>query len=178
LVDRNGTETDALVLKGATNSTPFSVSKTIDLAGGNNSIQSGNYIVRGDNNNIGLGVKSGLIIGDNNSVPSQPPFDLSLTGITGSSNSYDKIIIVGDGITPNENTSIFVGKYKISGEDGIKLNEVYLTDGGLDEVMRINKTNLIDKLDGTFNNVRNYEGDSKARPIIDGGDLQSQTYPM
>jgi len=178
LTDRDGNETRALVIKGATTATPFSISRTLDLGGGNNSIGSGNYIVRGDNNNVGLGVKSGLILGDYNSVPSQPPFDLSLTGITGSSNSYDKVIIVGDGITPNENTSIFVGKFKISGEDGIKLNEVYLIDGGLDEVMKINKTNLIDKMDGTFNNVRNYEGDSKARPIIDGGDLQSQDYPM
>jgi hypothetical protein len=30
------------------------------------------------------------------------------------------------------------------------------------------KTNLIDIIDGTFNSVRNYGGDSKLRPIISG----------
>jgi hypothetical protein len=39
--------------------------------------------------------------------------------------------------------------------------------------MNEGKTNLIDILDGSFNSVRNYGGDSKLRPIISGanGDL-------
>lgn len=178
LVDREGNDTENLILKGSTSTTPFSMDKTLDLLKDNNSVNSPGYIIRGDNNNVGLGIKSGLIIGDNNSIPAQSPFDISLTGITGSSNSYDKIIIVGDGLTPNENTSVYVGKYKISGEYGISYNLVYITDGGLDDVMQIDKTNLIDKLDGGDNNVRNYGGDSKTRVFLDGGNLNSETYPM
>ena len=39
--------------------------------------------------------------------------------------------------------------------------------------MKINKTNLIDIIDGTEDSVRNYGGDSKSRPIIDGGNSNS-----
>ena len=45
----------------------------------------------------------------------------------------------------------------------------YIIDGGACEVMNVAKTNLIDVIDGGFNSVRNYGGDSKARPILDGG---------
>jgi hypothetical protein len=177
IFDRDGQRTSNIVLKGGANGTPASVDRTLDMMKDNNSYDSGGYIIRGDNNNVGLGIKSGLIIGDGNSVPSQAP-PLTASGTTGSTNVYDKIIIVGDGITPNENMAVFVGDYKVSGTDGFVYNAVYLIDGGENQVMQINKTNLIDKLDGTFNNVRNYEGDSKARPIIDGGNLQSLTYPF
>lgn len=172
IYDREGEQTSNIVLKGGSNSAPSSVDRTLDMMKDNNSVDSPGYIVRGDNNNVGSGVKSGLIIGDGNSIPSQTAI-ITQSGTTGSSQTYDKIIIVGDGITPNEETSVFVGSWKLSGTDGIVYNKVYLIDGGENQVMQINKTNLIDKVDGTFNNVRNYEGDSKARPIIDGGDISA-----
>ena len=39
---------------------------------------------------------------------------------------------------------------------------------GLNTVMNDAKTNLIDIIDGGFNSVRNFGGESKLRPIIDG----------
>ena len=172
IFDRNGEATSNIVLKGGANGTAASVDRTMAMMKNNNAVESPGYIIRGNNNNVGGGIMSGMIIGDNNSIPSQSPFPTS-SGTTGSTNTYDKIIVVGDNITPNENTSIYVGNWKLSSIDGLVFNTFYLTDGGEDEVMKINKTNLIDIIDGTEDSVRNYGGDSKSRPIIDGGNSNS-----
>ena len=76
-------------------------------------------------------------------------------------------IVIGDGITPTECNSITIGSLIIT-EDGFRQTIPTIIDGGLDEVMRINKTNLIDIIDGGFESVRELGGDSKSRPIIDG----------
>jgi hypothetical protein len=172
IFDRNGEATSNIVLKGGANGTAASVDRTMAMMKNNNAVESPGYIIRGNNNNVGGGIMSGMIIGDNNSIPSQSPFPTS-SGTTGSTNTYDKIIVVGDNITPNENTSIYVGNWKLSSIDGLVYNTFYLTDGGENDVMKINKTNLIDIIDGTEDSVRNYGGDSKSRPIIDGGNSNS-----
>ena len=76
-------------------------------------------------------------------------------------------IVIGDGITPTECNSITIGSLVIT-EDGFRQTTPSIIDGGLDEVMKINKTNLIDIIDGGFDSVREFGGDSKNRPIIDG----------
>ena len=59
---------------------------------------------------------------------------------------------------------------KISGKE-MSEAEFYswLIDGGLNETMNVSKTNFIDIVDGGVNSVRNFDGDSKLRPIIDDG---------
>lgn len=100
---------------------------------------------------IGEGVRNANVIGDNTSV------------VTDKKN----VLIVGDNITASEDGVIYLEKLKITNE-GIQNTAVYVIDGGLNEVMKVNKTNLIDLLDGGINSVRNFGGDSKLRPIIDG----------
>jgi hypothetical protein len=92
-----------------------------------------------------------MIIGTNNSIPA---------GVTNA-------LVIGDGIDFPTSNSLVVGDIKIS-SDGIGYYYVYLIDGGYETVMYEGKTNLIDIIDGTFESVRNYGGDSKLRPIISG----------
>ena len=79
---------------------------------------------------------------------------------------FTNVLVVGNNISPTEDNSIVVGDLLIT-SDGLKWNNVYLIDGGLNEVMNPSKTNLIDIIDGGLNSVRNFGGDSKLRPIID-----------
>jgi hypothetical protein len=76
-------------------------------------------------------------------------------------------LVIGDGITSTTPNSIQIGNLIFS-EDGITDTQIPIIDGGYNEVMRVNKTNLIDVIDGGFNSVLNFGGDSKLRPIIDG----------
>ena len=104
------------------------------------------------NNYVGDNIKSGLILGDGSSI------------LSGGKNQ----LIIGDGITSSKDNSITIGTLVIT-ENGItQPTTTPIIDGGLNEVMRINKTNLIDIIDGGLNSVRREGGDSKARPIIDG----------
>jgi len=106
-------------------------------------------------NNYGPKAATGQvsIIGDNNS------FGLSASNT----------LIIGDGIFGNEPDTIYLGDIKIN-SDGINNIGLVIIDGGVDEVMNIDKTNLIDIVDGGIDAVRNLGGDSKQRPIIDGND--------
>jgi hypothetical protein len=108
-------------------------------------------LVKGENNYVDAGASNSIIVGTNNSIPS---------GVTNS-------MVIGDNISNPTSNSLIVGDIKIS-SDGIGYYYVYLIDGGLDTVMDEGKTNLIDIIDGTYNSVRNYGGDSKLRPIISG----------
>lgn len=77
-------------------------------------------------------------------------------------------IVVGDNIQTTESNSIYIGNVRID-EDGQIINDkTYIIDSGEDTVMAVNKTNLIDIIDGGVDSVRNYGGDNKTRPIIDG----------
>lgn len=112
----------------------------------------GSSFIRGVENYIADGAGPSIVIGDNNSV----------------NGGVDNAIIIGDGITADESNTIYLGNVKITEDGYIVPNKYYVIDGGEDEVMRVNKTNLIDVIDGTVDAIRNYGGDSKERPIIDG----------
>lgn len=127
---------------------PFEMMKNLNI------INSDTVIVRGESNYVDYGATNSLILGNNNSIPS---------GITNS-------LVIGDNITNPPSNSLIVGDIKIT-SDGIGYYYVYLIDGGYETVMYDGKTNLIDLLDGGFQSVRNYGGDSKLRPIIDGSGL-------
>jgi hypothetical protein len=130
-------------------SIPFNrpVSSLKDL----NAINSPNIQVQGKNNFVPSGVEAGIILGNNNTI--RPDFS--------------NVLVVGNNISPTEDNSILVGDLLIT-TDGIRWNTPYIIDGGLNEVMNVSKTNLIDIIDGGYNSVRNFGGDSKLRPIIDG----------
>jgi hypothetical protein len=124
---------------------PFEMMKNLNI------INSDTVLVKGENNYVDAGASNSIIVGTNNSIPS---------GVTNS-------MVIGDNISNPTSNSLIVGDIKIS-SDGIGYYYVYLIDGGLDTVMDEGKTNLIDIIDGTYNSVRNYGGDSKLRPIISG----------
>jgi len=124
---------------------PFEMLKNLNV------INSDTVIVKGENNFVEQGASNSMIIGTNNSIPS---------GVTNS-------LVIGDGIDFPTSNSLVVGDIKIS-SDGIGYYYVYFIDGGFETVMYDGKTNLIDIIDGTFESVRNYGGDSKLRPIISG----------
>jgi hypothetical protein len=124
---------------------PFEMLKNLNV------INSDTVIVKGENNFVEQGASNSMIIGTNNSIPS---------GVTNA-------VIIGEGIDSPTSNSLIVGDIKIS-SDGIGYYYVYKIDGGFETVMDEGKTNLIDIIDGTFESVRNYGGDSKLRPIISG----------
>jgi hypothetical protein len=105
----------------------------------------------GRNNYVPAGSKSRMIIGDNSTISKN---------VTGS-------IVIGSGITANESGAIYFGDMKITQDGNILAAGIVIIDGGEDEVFNFDKTNLIDIVDGTIDDVRNPGGDSKARPIID-----------
>ena len=140
-----------LIIQGGSNITPNQTTMTEKQNQDGNTNNSPGVIIRGQNNYVGENVKSSFIMGSNSTIPSDGK----------------NRIVIGDNITSNKDNSITIGNLEIS-EDGFKNLIPPIIDGGVDEVMRINKTNLIDIIDGGFNSVRNYDGDSKDRPIIDG----------
>jgi len=124
---------------------PFEMLKNLNV------INSDTVLVKGENNFVEQGASNSMIIGTNNSIPA---------GVTNS-------LVIGEGIDQPTSNSLIVGDIKIS-SDGIGYYYVYKIDGGFETVMDEGKTNLIDIIDGTFESVRNYGGDSKLRPIISG----------
>ena len=106
---------------------------------------------QGYNNFIGQGSKNGLVIGSNNTI---------IPGV-------ENVLVIGSGQTPTQSNSLLVGDLLIT-TDGIQNATVYTIDAGLNTVMNDAKTNFIDIIDGGFNSVRNFGGESKLRPIIDG----------
>jgi hypothetical protein len=143
-------EVDGIVVLGGSSTGVSTNPLPGDQIVGNNTVGSTGVIVRGDRNNIDLGVGSGVVVGNNNSV---------LTGV-------ENVVVIGSGITATESNTLYVGDTIKINENGVKKTN-YIIDGGENEVMRVDKTNPIDILDGGFNSVRNYGGFSKERPIID-----------
>jgi len=127
---------------------PFEMLKNLNV------INSDTVIVRGEANYVDQGASNSMIIGSYNSIPA---------GVTNA-------MIIGEGIDLPTSNSLIVGDIKIS-SDGIGYYYVYKIDGGFETVMDEGKTNLIDIIDGTFESVRNYGGDSKLRPIIAGANF-------
>lgn len=128
---------------------PIPASKNTDL----NTLNSPGIQVQGQNNYASGRSNGGLIIGSNNSITTD----------------YTNVLIIGDNITPTKPNSLIIGNLLIN-EDGIGSNVPVIIDSGLNTVMFDGKTNYIDLVDGSINSVRNFGGDSKARPIIDGSE--------
>ena len=143
-------------LEGA-NTTGIGISPTpnpegpVSLSYDSNTINALGARVFGNNNYIPDNSNTGLIIGDNNS-----------------GSNAENAIIIGNGINARENNTVYIGNIKIDEDGIISGNGLIYLDGGQDVVFEVTKTNFIDVVDGGEDAVRNYGGDSKARPTIDG----------
>lgn len=135
------------------NNTTTSELRPVDQNKNNNSINSPDSIILGSNVYVPPRSVNVSVIGDN--VVVNPNIKNSL--------------VIGDNNIGQYSESIVVGDILIN-TDGIQYANPYKIDAGENEVMRVSKTNLIDKLDGGQNSVRNFGGDSKLRPIIDGSE--------
>jgi hypothetical protein len=113
----------------------------------------------GSNNYVPNGSKGGIILGSNSSLG------------RGSTNS----VIIGDNITGTEDNTLYLGNFKINQYGNILASGLNIIDGGEDVVFYPMKTNPIEIVDGTKDNVRNPGGSSYARPVIDGNLLNPNT---
>jgi hypothetical protein len=129
---------------------PFELSKNQNI------INSNTAIVKGTSNYVDSSADNVIVLGDGNSVNS------------GTINA----LIIGNNRDSITSDSIVVGNIVIN-SDGLSYYYPTITDAGYETTMYLGKTNLIDIIDGTYESVRNYGGDSKARPIIDGSEKQS-----
>lgn len=140
---------------GSFNNAPVYTNKPVEQNKNNQSIDSPDVINLGFNNFVPKGSENVILVGSNNSTNS---------GVTNT-------IVVGDNIQATKPNTITVNNVLINGEDlSLQWANVYIIDGGKNEVMNYGKTNLIDIVDGGINSVRDFGGDSKARPIIDGSE--------
>ena len=121
----------------------------------NNSYNTPKTTIIGSSNYTSEESGNSLIIGDNNS------------------SIGDNTLIIGDNITANQE-GVYIGNVVINGDGLIASTTPYIIDGGEGEVIRLSRINLIDKLDGTINSVRNTGGDSKLRPIIMNSNFGTQ----
>jgi hypothetical protein len=132
----------------------------VSLQKNNNSINRPGVSVLGRNNYVPQDAEKAFILGNDNTM---------LPGIKDS-------VIIGNNITATDFGTIYLGDIKIDQTGNITTSRNLVIDGGEDIVFPVNKTNLIDILDGSNDSVRNRGGDSKARPIIDGSG-NSRTEP-
>jgi hypothetical protein len=133
------------------NTSPVYSNRPVDQNKNNNSVNSPDNIVLGSNVYVPTRTNNVISIGDNVNV--RP--------------DVRNAIVIGDGNFGDYSNAIVVGDILIT-TDGIQYANPYLIDAGENTVMNVAKTNFIDLVDGGFNSVRNYDGDSKLRPIIDG----------
>lgn len=118
----------------------------------NNTINSLGVKVSGKGNYVPADSKGGFIIGNNSTIQK----------------NVEGAVVIGDGITATESGTIYIGEIKIGQDGNIYFTGNVIIDGGQDVVFPFDKTNLIDIVDGGIDSVRNFGGDSKARPIISG----------
>lgn len=149
----SGVGNGRIVIKptGGYNNSPVYQEKPVEQFKNNNSINSPDIQVLGSGNYVPLNIKSISILGDNNVV----------------SPDVRNALVIGDNTFVRDDNSLVVGDLLIN-TDGIQYANPYIIDAGENDVMNDAKTNFIDVVDGGFNSVRNFGGDSKARPIIDG----------
>ena len=114
----------------------------------NNDIKSPSLVLGFNNTNV----NGGVIVGSNNTIGP----------------NTQNVVVIGNNIYADENgTLYFEGGYFNSNGEFIK-STFYIIEGGEDEVLYVMKENLIDVVDGTEDAIRNFGGDSKERPVIDG----------
>lgn len=130
----------------------------IELSKNNNSINRPGVSVLGRGNYIPEDAERAFVLGNNNTM---------IPGVKDS-------VIIGDNIRAIDHGTIYLGDVKIDQTGNITTSRNLIIDGGEDIVFPVNKTNLIDIVDGSIESVRNRGGDSKARPIIDGSGNERQ----
>lgn len=118
----------------------------------NNSSNSSGTRVYGRGNYIQPGSETRLVMGNNNTV----------------GKSTKNSIVIGDGISATESGTLYLGNIKLNQDGNLIPSGINIIDGVADDVFPFDKTNIIDIVDGSYDDVRNPGGDSKARPIIDG----------
>jgi hypothetical protein len=136
---------------GGYNNSPVWQQKPVEQFKNNNSVNSPDIQVLGVGNYVPLNIKNAMIMGDNNVI----------------SPEIKNAMVIGDNTFVREDNSLVIGDLLIN-SDGLQYANPYIIDAGENDVMNEGKTNLIDVIDGGFNSVRNFGGDSKLRPIIDG----------
>ena len=136
---------------GGYNNSPVWQQKPVEQYKNNNSVNSPDVQVLGVGNYVPLNIKNAMIMGDNNVI----------------SPEVKNAMVIGDNTFVREDNSLVIGDLLIN-SDGLQYANPYIIDAGENDVMNEGKTNLIDVIDGGFNSVRNFGGDSKLRPIIDG----------
>jgi hypothetical protein len=133
------------------NISPVYSNRPVDLNKNNNSVNSLDTVILGSNVYVPTNINNVITIGNN--IVVNP--DVS------------NAIVIGDNISVDCSDSVTVGCVTYTNE-GMYHSQPYVIDGGEDTVMNIEKTNLIDVIDGGFNSVRNYDGDSKLRVFVEG----------
>lgn len=153
---KSGVGTDAIKkATGGFNNAPVYTNKPVEQNKNNQSIDTPDVVNLGFNNYVPKGSDNVILIGNDNST------------VGGVSN----VLVIGDNNQPTTSNSAIINNIIIKGDDlSLAWANVYIIDGGENDVMNYNKTNLIDILDGGLNSVRDFGGDSKARPIIDGSE--------
>ena len=131
---------------------PFEMNKNQNI------INSNTVVVKGSSNFVDSSAENVLVMGDGNSV----------------NENTRNALIIGNDHNSIESDSIVVGNLVLN-SDGFRWYYPTITEAGYETVMYVGKTNLIDIIDGTYQSVRNYGGDSKLRPIIDGSEQQPAT---
>jgi hypothetical protein len=131
---------------------PFEMNKNQNI------INSNTVVVKGTSNFVDSTAENVLVMGDGNSV----------------NENTRNALIIGNDHNSIESDSIVVGNLVLN-SDGFRWYYPTITEAGYETVMYVGKTNLIDIIDGTYQSVRNYGGDSKLRPIIDGSEQQPDT---
>jgi hypothetical protein len=132
--------------------------RPFELRKNQNIINSNTVVVKGSSNFVDSSAENVLVMGDGNSVNADTR----------------NALIIGNDHNSIESDSIVVGNLVLN-SDGFRWYYPTITEAGYETVMYVGKTNLIDIIDGTYQSVRNYGGDSKLRPIIDGSDQQPAT---
>ncbi len=130
------------------------------------------------NSKNGSNITYGTLSRGNNQYITEPGIRLALgNNIMANSGGVTGSIAIGDNIDILEPHTIYTETFKIN-KDGVVSNEIVIIDGGLNQrSYPFDKIDLIDIVDGSLNQVRQWEGDSKARPIIDGN-TENQDTPL
>jgi hypothetical protein len=138
---------------GSYNNSPVYTNKPVEQNKNNQSIDSPDAISLGFNNFVPKGSNNVVLVGSNVSTTEE----------------LSNVIAIGDNQQVSSSNSLYVNGVVLNGDSlSLQWSSVYITDGGENEVMNYAKTNLIDIVDGGINSVRDFGGDSKSRPIIDG----------
>jgi len=140
---------------GSFNNSPVYTNKPVEQNKNNQSIDSPDTVSLGFGNFVPKGSGNAILVGNNIST----------------TETLQNAIVIGDNQQASQSNSLIVNGVVLNGDSlSLQWSQPYITDAGENDVMNYGKTNLIDIVDGGLNSVRNFGGDSKSRPIIDGSE--------